>query len=112
MPTNQFPEEVQMKYIVTVRGRLKELDEKRAQVAHDTTFERLSAVGQSFGSLGHQTYLNPQDGREFLAIDTWESLEGLQKFMNDPANPGAAIAALFEDQPEITVWAASGWKSL
>jgi hypothetical protein len=100
-----------MVYIVTVRGKLKEADEMQAQTAHDTTFGGLSQVGQSFGSIGHRTYLNPQNRQEFLAVDTWESLEGLQNFMSDPANPGAAIAALFESQPEITVWVESGWKS-
>lgn len=100
-----------MKYIVTVRGLLKETDEKKGQMAHDATVERLSPIGQSLGSIGHQAYLNPQNRREFLAVDTWESMEGLQKFMSDPANPGTAIASLFEGQPDITVWAASGWKA-
>lgn len=99
-----------MKYIVTVRGTLKETDPKQARVAHDTTFERLSAIGKSLGSAGHQTFLDPQNPRKFLAIDSWESMEGLQQFMNHTANPGAAIAQLFEGQPEITVWGESGWK--
>ena len=100
-----------MKYIVTVRGILKDADEKQAHMAHDATVEKLSPIGVSLGSLGHQAYLNPQNRREFLAVDTWASIEGLQQFLNDPANPGAAIAQLFEGQPEITVWVESGWKS-
>ena len=100
-----------MKYIVTVRGILKDIGEKQAQMAHDATVDRLSPIGKSLGSIGHQAYLNPQNRREFLAVDTWTSMEGLQKFLNDPVNPGAAIAQLFDGQPEITVWAESDWRS-
>lgn len=101
-----------MKYIVTVRGKLKDADEKQAKMAHDATFDKLSPIGRPLGSVGHRTYLNSKNRREFLAIDTWDSVEGLQKFLGDPANPGAAIAQLFDGQPEITIWAESGWKSL
>ena len=101
-----------MKYVVTVRGKLKEKDEKQAGMAHDETFERLSVIGKELGSIGHQTYLNSEDKNEFLAVDTWSSIEGLQKFLSDPADPGAEIAKLFDDQPQITVWAESGWKTM
>ena len=101
-----------MKYIVTVRGKLKTANEGEAKAAHDATVDRLSPIGKPMGSLSHQAYLNPQDRREFLAVDTWESMEGIQKFMSDAANPGAAIAALFEGQPDVTVWAAAdGWRA-
>jgi hypothetical protein len=101
-----------MKYIVTVRGRLKATDPKEAQMGHDATVDRLSPIGRPLGSVGHMVFLNPQDPREFLAIDTWQSLEGLQKFMADAADPGAAIAALFEGQPDIAMWGeAEGWRS-
>jgi quinol monooxygenase YgiN len=97
-----------MKYIVTVRGRLKPAAD---QAAHDATVDRLSPISRPLGALGHQAYLNPQDPREFLAIDTWQSMEGLQQFMAHPENPGAAIASLFENPPDITVWSESGWRA-
>jgi hypothetical protein len=101
-----------MKYIVTVRGKLKGASMDDAQHGHDSTVDRLSPVGKPLGSIGHQAYLNPQDPREFLAVDTWDSMEGIQKFMGDAANPGAAIAALFEGQPDITIWSeAEGWRA-
>lgn len=99
-----------MKYIVTVRGTLKDANTEQAHMAHDTTLDRLSPIGRSLGSIGHQTFLDPQNPRQFLAIDTWPSMEALQQFLNHEVNPGAAIAQLFEGQPEITVWMESGWK--
>ncbi len=101
-----------MKFVVTVRGTLKHSDQQKNQQAHDETFTRLSAIGIPLGSIGHQTFLDPQNPRQFLAMDTWQSMEGLQQFMSHPANPGAAIAEIFEGQPEVTIWAESGWKSL
>jgi quinol monooxygenase YgiN len=101
-----------MKYIVTVRGKLKGAGSEADQAGHNATVDRLSPISKSLGALGHQAYLNPQNPGEFLAVDTWDSMEGLQKFMADAANPGAAIAALFEGQPDITVWGeAEGWRA-
>ena len=54
--------------------------------------------------------LNPKDPTEFLAIDTWNNIEGLQKFMGDP-KVGEAFGALFEGMPDISVWAESDWAS-
>ncbi len=97
-----------MKYIVTVRGRLKA---DSGQSAHDAVVDRLSPISRGLGALGHQAYLNAQDPREFFAVDTWANMEGIQKFMSDAANPAAAIGSLFEGQPEVTVWSESGWRS-
>ncbi len=97
-----------MKYIVTVRGRLKA---DSGQAAHDAIVDRLSPISLGLGALGHQAYLNAQDPREFFAVDTWASMDGIQKFMSDAANPGAAIGSLFEGQPEVTVWSESGWRA-
>ena len=62
------------------------------------------------GAIGHQAYLNPQDHRQFQVIDTWDNIEGLQKFLNDP-NVAAEFGRLFEGTPEVTVWGDFGWKS-
>jgi hypothetical protein len=100
-----------MKVITTVRGTMKAADEQQAQKAHDATVDRLSPTGRSLGSIGHQAYLNPQNRREFLAVDTWPNLESLQAFLGHQVNPGAAIAQLFEGAPEITIWVeAEGWR--
>ena len=99
-----------MKYITVVRGRLKSADEKAAQMAHDATVDKLSPMGRPIGATGHQAFLNPQNHQEFLAVDTWDNLEGLQKFMSDPS-VGAEFAKLFDGQPDVTVWGESGWRS-
>jgi hypothetical protein len=45
-----------------------------------------------------------------MAIDRWNNLEGLQKFMSDP-KVAEAFGALFDGMPDVTVWAESGWAS-
>jgi quinol monooxygenase YgiN len=97
-----------MKFIVVVRGKLKDADAKAAQAGHDAAVAKLSPIGRSLGSSGHRAYLNPQNPQEFLAVDTWDNPEGMQKFMSDPAT-AATIGQLFEEMPEVTVWAEAGW---
>jgi hypothetical protein len=97
-----------MKYIVVVRGKLIATDEQTAQAGHDAAVAKLSPIGKSLGSSGHRAYLNPQNRQEFMAIDTWDSPEGMQKFMGDP-NTAAEIGQLFEGQPEVTIWVEAGW---
>ncbi len=98
-----------MKYIAVVRGRLKG-NPKEARKGHDATVEKLSALTRPLGAIGHRPHLNPQDPAEFLSIDTWNSLEGLQKFMSDPQT-AAAFGTLFDGMPDISVWAESDWAS-
>ena len=98
-----------MNYITIVRAKLKG-DPKEAQMAHDATVEKLSAMTRPMGAIGHKPHLNTQDPTEFLAIDTWNNLEGLQKFMSDP-QVAAAFGQLFEGMPDISVWAESDWAS-
>lgn len=99
-----------MRHIVTVRGKLRETDERKSRQVHDRTVDKVSPTGRSLGSTGHTAYLNMQNRREFLAIDRWESLEGLQKFMSDP-NTAAELGQLFEGPPEVTIWAEADWRS-
>jgi quinol monooxygenase YgiN len=98
-----------MNYITVVRGKLKGTSEE-AQRGHDATVEKLSAMTRPMGAIGHRPHLNPNDPSEFLAIDTWNNLEGLQKFMRDP-QVAAAFGTLFEGMPDISVWAESDWAS-
>ena len=97
-----------MNYITVVRGKLKGDSQKAAQMAHDATVEKLSEMTRPMGALHHKAHLNPQDPMEFLAIDAWNNLEGLQKFMTDP-QVAEAFGALFEGMPDVSVWAESDW---
>ncbi len=96
-----------MRYIVTVRGNLKGGSEQAHQV-HDAIVAKSSQIGRQMGNTSHQTFLNAQNNNEFLAVDTWDNLEGIQKLYSDP-NLAAEFGKLFEGQPQVTVWAESGW---
>lgn len=96
-----------MKYIVTVRGNLKGTSEQGRQ-AHDAIITKISPVGRQMGNTSHQTFLNVQNGNEFFAIDTWNNLEAIQKLYSDP-NLMVEFATMFEGQPQVTVWAESGF---
>ncbi len=99
-----------MKYVTIVRAKLKGARPGDAQKVHDATVEKLSAMTRPMGAIGHQPFLNPQNPMEFLAIDTWNNLEGLQKFMSNP-NVAEEFGKLFEGMPDITIWAEAGWAS-
>lgn len=92
-----------------VRGTMKEADAEKAKDLHNSIVADLRPVGEALGSIGHQTFLNPENPGEFFAVDTWPDMESLQKFMGHPANPAGAIASMFEGQPDITVWVESGY---
>lgn len=96
-----------MKYVVTVRGTLKG-DESQAQTIHDAIVAKISPLSKSMGGTGHQPHLNPENRKEFLSIDIWDNLEGIQKLYSDP-NIATEFEKMFEGQPEVTVWADSGW---
>jgi quinol monooxygenase YgiN len=99
--------ETNMKYIVTVRGRLKG-EGGEAQRNHDAIVAKVSPMGKSMGNVSHQAYLNSQDAGEFFAIDVWDNMESIQKLYSDP-NLAAEFATMFAEPPEVTVWADSGW---
>jgi quinol monooxygenase YgiN len=99
-----------MIYITLVRGKLKPADEKAAQSMHDATVEKLSTMTRPMGAVGHHAYLNPQNRKEFLAVDTWNNLEGLQGFMNNP-QVAEEFGKLFDGMPDISIWSESGWAS-
>jgi hypothetical protein len=99
-----------MEYVTIVRAKLKGADPAAARKSHDATVEKLSALTRPMGATGHQAYLNPHQAMEFLAIDRWNNLEGLQNFMGDP-KVAEAFGALFESKPDISIWSESGWAS-
>ena len=98
-----------MNYISVVRAKLKG-SPKEAQMMHDATVEKLSAMTRPLGAIGHRPHLSPQDPTQFLAIDTWNNLENLQKFLSDP-QVAAAFGQLFEGMPDVSIWQESDWAS-
>ena len=97
-----------MKFIVTVRGMLK--DPATAQKVHDATMAAVAPLSKTQGSVGHQTFLNAATPKEFFAVDTWDNLEGIQKLYGDP-NLAVEFGKLFEGSPQVTVWTNTGWAS-
>lgn len=73
-----------MNYVVIVRGKLRDSDEKQSWKTHDATVEMIGPSGRSKGNISHRAYLNPRNRRETLAIDIWDNLEGPQKMLQDP----------------------------
>jgi hypothetical protein len=98
-----------MNYITVVRAKLKGSPQE-AQKAHDAIVEKLSPMTRPLGATGHKPHLNPQDPTQFLAIDSWDNLEGLQKFMSDP-QVATELGQMFDGMPDISVWAESDWAS-
>ena len=96
-----------MQFVVTVRGNLKG-DRAQSQEVHDATIAKVSPEGRKLGSTAHQTFLNPENEKEFLAVDIWNNLEGIQKLYSDP-NLAVEFGKLFDGEPEVVVWANSGW---
>jgi len=100
-----------MGYITTVRARLRDADPAAAMANHNEIVDRLRPRGEPLGGVGHTVFANAEDPQEFLAVDRWESVEGLQKFMGDPSVQ-AEIGSLFDGAPQVTVWAErEGWRS-
>jgi|SRR5882672_725030 len=95
-------------YITIVRGQLKSESIEENKKVHDMIFKPLQEFGRSLSAIGHKVYLNPQNPKEFLAIDTWTTLEGPQKLFSDP-KVGEEFSKLFESTPEVTFWGESDW---
>lgn len=96
-----------MNYVSIIRATLKG-SPKEAQMAHDAAFEQLSAMTRPLGAIGHKAHINPQNQKEFLAIDTWNNMDGLQKFLND-TRVMESLGQMFDGRPDITVWEEAGW---
>ena len=96
-----------MKYTVTIRGRLRE-GPAAAKKYHDDVTRTTKDAAKQAGDITHDVYLDPQDQRAFLGVDTWSSLEGLQKFAGSPQIKDF-FGKLFEGEPEVRVWVDSDW---
>jgi hypothetical protein len=97
-------------YVVVVRGMLKATEEQESRATHNATIAMVGPMGRSMGNVSHRAYLNPQNRREFLAIDVWDNLDGPQKLLHDPTL-GAEFAKLFDGQPDVTLWATTDWEA-
>ena len=96
-----------MAVMVTIRGRLRD-DPSAIQKIHDPVTMATKEMALQAGDISHRVYLNPQDGRDFLGIDEWESAEAVQAFS---ANPQIQefFSQMFEGAPDVTVWQAAAW---
>ncbi|HYU56494.1 MAG TPA: antibiotic biosynthesis monooxygenase family protein [Actinomycetota bacterium] len=96
-----------MAVMVTVRGRLRDTPEAIRKI-HDEVTAATKDMARQAGDISHRVYLNPQDPRDFLGIDEWETAEAVQAFS---ANPQIQqfFGQMFEALPETTIWEDSGW---
>lgn len=98
-----------MSYITTVRARLRDADPAAALERHNGIVGRLRPRLEPAGGIGHMVFANAQDPGEFLAVDRWETIEALQRFMGDPSVQ-QEIGSLFDGPPDVTIWAVrDGW---
>ena len=63
--------------LVTIRGRLRDEPGAIRQI-HDQVTGATKDMAQQAGDISHHVYLNPQDDRDFLGIDEWESAEAVR----------------------------------
>jgi quinol monooxygenase YgiN len=96
-----------MKYTVTVRAKLRATPAE-AKKYHDEVTRATKDGAKKAGDLTHVIYLDPQDPKAFLGIDTWSSLEGLQAFAASPQIKDF-FGKLFDGEPEVRVWVDSDW---
>jgi quinol monooxygenase YgiN len=96
-----------MSVIVTVRARLK-AEPESIQTLHDQVTAATKEMAQAAGDISHKVFLNPQDRRDFVGIDEWQSAEAFQKFSGDPKIM-EFFGQLFEGQPQASVWENPGW---
>lgn len=96
-----------MAVTITIRARLK-ADPSSIQKIHDQVTGATKEMARQAGDLTHVVYLNPQDRREFLGIDTWQSAEKAQAFAGSPQIQ-EFFSQMFDGEPEVKVWAESGW---
>lgn len=93
--------------LVTIRGRLRD-DPDAILKIHDQVTAATKDMALQAGDISHRVYLNPQDGRDFLGIDEWQSAEAVQAFSADPKIRDF-FGQMFERAPEVTIWEGSGW---
>lgn len=96
-----------MAVTVTIRARLKS-DQSTARQLHDQVTGATREMAVAAGDISHRVFLNPVDPQDFLGIDEWKSAEAVAAFASSPQIQ-EFFAQLFDGQPDVTVWAPSGW---
>jgi quinol monooxygenase YgiN len=98
-----------MAVFVTVKGRLRD-DPDAIRKIHDEVTSATKEMAMQAGDISHRVYLDPQDPRDFLGIDEWQSIEAVQAFS---ANPQIQefFGQMFEGAPEVTVYEDAGWNA-
>jgi quinol monooxygenase YgiN len=93
--------------LVTIKGRLRD-DPAAIKQIHDGVTAATKEMALQAGDISHRVYLNPQDRRDFLGIDEWESADAVQAFS---ANPQIQefFGQMFDGMPEVTVYEGAGW---
>jgi quinol monooxygenase YgiN len=88
---NGTPTDTTTLYLLTIRGNLASPTLEAARTIHNQTAGLQSnvVVAQSLGDLSHMVYVPamPQSGAgagEFLILDVWNNLEGLNQFFANP----------------------------
>ncbi len=98
-----------MALITKVQGRLRSADPEVAKTEHNAIVAKLVARTQANGGTGHMVFANAADPRDFLAIDGWESVEGMQQALGDPSVQ-AELGSMFDGPPDVTIWVPrEGW---
>jgi quinol monooxygenase YgiN len=93
--------------LVTIKGRLRD-DPAAIKQIHDSVTAATKDMALRAGDISHKVYLNSQDGRDFLGIDEWESVDAVMAFSADPQIQ-EFFGQMFEGMPEVSVWSAAGW---
>jgi quinol monooxygenase YgiN len=96
-----------MAVTITIRARLKS-EPASIKKIHDEVTAATKDMARQAGDISHIVYLNRQDSRQFLGIDTWQSAEQAQAFAGSPQIQ-EFFGRMFEGQPEVIVWTESGW---
>ena len=96
-----------MAVTITIRARLRS-DPDSIQKIHDEVTAATKDMARQAGDISHVVYLNSQDLREFLGVDTWQSAEQAQAFAGSPQIQ-EFFGRMFEGAPEVKIWSDPGW---
>ncbi len=89
-PGNATPTQPWQLYLLAIRGTLAPATLEDARILHNQTAGALQSVAaaRSLGDLSHMVYVPTRqqgaDAGEFLILDLWNSMEGLNTFFANP----------------------------
>ena len=96
-----------MAVTITIRAHLA-ADAQSIQKIHDEVTGATKEMARQAGDISHAVYLDAQDPRQFLGIDTWQSAEQAQAFAGSPQIQ-EFFGRMFEGEPEVRIWIDPGW---